>query len=81
MKKLKAQDGGDIGLSGSVEVVKSLLRAGLLDRLLIQVYPVILGSDGGKHIYSELDTIDLTLTNVTVLDDQVVLLEYELARR
>jgi dihydrofolate reductase len=79
--KLKAQDGGEIGLSGSVEVVKSLLRAGLLDRLLVQVYPVILGSDGGKHIYSELDTINLSLANATVLDDQVVLLDYEPANR
>jgi dihydrofolate reductase len=77
IKRLKAEEGGDIGLSGSVEVLKSLLRTGELDRLLIQVYPVILGSDGGKHIYSELDTIDLTLVDTTVLDGQVVLLTYE----
>jgi hypothetical protein len=31
----------------------------------------------GKHIYSELDTIDLTLIDTTVLDGQVVLLTYE----
>jgi hypothetical protein len=48
-----------------------------LDRHLIQVYPVILGSDGGKHIYSELDTIDLTLVDTTVRDGQVVLLTCE----
>jgi hypothetical protein len=54
-----------------------LLRAGQLDRLLVQVYPVILGSDGGKHIYSELDTIDLTLVDTTVLDGQVVPLTCE----
>jgi riboflavin biosynthesis pyrimidine reductase len=41
-------EGGDIGLSGSVEVLKSLLRTGELDHLLLQVYPVILGSDGGS---------------------------------
>jgi dihydrofolate reductase len=40
--RLKRQPGKDIGIWGSVALVRSLLRLGLLDRLHLQVYPVVL---------------------------------------
>lgn len=40
---LKSEPGGDIGMSGSVSVVRQLLEAGLLDELHLLVHPVALG--------------------------------------
>jgi dihydrofolate reductase len=77
--KLKQQPGGDIGIGGSVELVRSLLKLGLLDRLRLQVYPVALGATGTKPVFEGLDRTSLTLVDSTVLDGQVVLLDYRAA--
>lgn len=75
--KLKQQPGKDIGIGGSVELVRSLLRLGLLDRLQLQVYPVALGTTGTKPIFEGFDRTSLTLVDSRVLDGQVVLLDYQ----
>jgi dihydrofolate reductase len=49
--KLKQQEGGDIGVTGSATLVQSLLREGLLDELHLLVHPITLGS--GKRILDE----------------------------
>jgi len=43
VKELKAGEGGTIGLSGSVSVVRQLLRAGLLDELHLFIHPIAVG--------------------------------------
>ncbi|GAA5069357.1 dihydrofolate reductase family protein [Nocardia callitridis] len=53
---LKAEQGGDIGMSGSVSVVRQLLVAGLLDELHLLVHPIVVGKgdrlfrDGSEEI-------------------------------
>jgi len=49
--KLKESDGGPILVAGSCSLVQALLRAGLVDQLNLQVFPLILGS--GKRIFPE----------------------------
>jgi dihydrofolate reductase len=49
--KLKRQQGKDITVLGSGELVRSLLRGGLLDELTLMVHPVILG--GGRRLFEE----------------------------
>jgi dihydrofolate reductase len=49
--ELKASDGGPILVAGSRTLVHSLLDAGLVDELNLQVFPVILGS--GIRVYPE----------------------------
>ncbi|GAA2056111.1 dihydrofolate reductase family protein [Catenulispora yoronensis] len=44
VKELKAEEGGTIGLSGSVSVVRQLMRAGLLDELHLYIHPVAVGN-------------------------------------
>lgn len=39
---LKNEPGGDIGMSGSVSVVRQLLAAGLLDELHLLVHPIVI---------------------------------------
>lgn len=43
VKDLKQSEGGPIGLSGSVSVVRQLLHAGLLDELHLYIHPVAVG--------------------------------------
>ena len=43
VRELKAGEGGPIAISGSVSVVRQLLRAGLLDELHLFVHPIAIG--------------------------------------
>ena len=51
--KLKRRPGKDITTIGSAALVRSLLRAGLLDELRLMVHPVVLGN--GKRLFEEGD--------------------------
>jgi dihydrofolate reductase len=76
---LKQQPGKNIGLSGSSVLVSWLLRHGLLDRLDLLVFPVVLGS--GKRLFSEPDgQVPLTLTGSEAFSTGVVQLTYTPAR-
>jgi dihydrofolate reductase len=77
--KLKQRPGKDIGIWGSVALVRSLLQLGLLDHLRLQVYPVALGTTGTKPVFEGFDRTTLELMNSRVLDGQVVLLDYHTA--
>ncbi len=46
---LKAQH-GDVHVIGSLGLVQSLLRLGLVDRMVLWVYPLLLGS--GKRVFA-----------------------------
>ncbi len=48
---LKEGDGGDIGIHGSIELARSLLRAGLVDELRLVVAPVVVGE--GRRVLGE----------------------------
>ncbi len=48
---LKREDGGDVHVIGSTQLVHSLVEQGLVDELRLVMYPVILG--GGKRIFSD----------------------------
>jgi dihydrofolate reductase len=78
VRDLKAQGGRDIGVAGSVELVRGLITLGLLDRLRLLVHPVILGDSGTTPIFGRGATVDLALAETAVLDGRVVLLEYGL---
>jgi len=47
---IKAQDGGDITMSGSATTVRWLLREGLLDELNLLVHPIVVG-DGMARLF------------------------------
>jgi len=48
VRTLKMQD---IGMTGSVTLVRSLLQAGLLDELALMIHPIVLGS--GKRLFDD----------------------------
>ena len=51
LRKVKQGDGPDLVIQGSSTLYPELLAAGLLDRLTLMIFPVVLGS--GKRIFGE----------------------------
>ena len=71
---LKAESDGDIGVGGA-NLATQLLKAGLLDELLLFIHPVILGS--GRPLFDgDVGQLDLDLLENTTYDDGVVLHRY-----
>ena len=56
---LKNEPGGNIGVSGSVSVVRQLLAAGLLDELHLLVHPIAVRK--GMRLFDEGETMPLKL--------------------
>ena len=53
--QLKQQQGKNIGVHGSLTLVRSLLERNLLDELVLVVYPIFVG--GGRHLLKEGDRL------------------------
>ncbi|WBP92868.1 dihydrofolate reductase family protein [Mycolicibacterium neoaurum] len=70
VRELKAQPGGDIGIAGSVSVVRELLAAGLLDELHLLVHPVVVGT--GARLFRDADALPLKLLSSTAFRTGVV---------
>jgi dihydrofolate reductase len=72
---LKNEPGGDIGMSGSVSVVRQLLDAGLLDELHLLVHPIAVRK--GLRLFDESDTtMPLTLIKSETFKTGVLYLVY-----
>jgi len=69
--ELKRQPGGGILVTGSISLVRTLLRAGLVDELSLLVHPIVVGSgqrlfeDDGPRIPLELVDCKTFSTGVT----------------
>jgi dihydrofolate reductase len=75
---LKQQPGRNLTITGSATLVRSVLRAGLLDELHLLVCPVVLGA--GKRLFDAQDgRIPLTLTDSETFPTGVVHLAYRSA--
>jgi len=71
---LKNEPGGDIGISGSVSVVRQLLAAGLLDELHLLVHPIVVGK--GMRLFDEGQSVPLKLLSSQTFETGVVYLVY-----
>ena len=76
IKALKQRDGDPLRCIGSIRLVKSLMKIGLVDRLRLMVFPLILGEEGKELIYADYPRLPLELVKTTVLDSRLILLEY-----
>lgn len=73
--RLKRQPGKNITVVGSGVLVRSLLRDGLLDEIVLSVIPVVLG--GGKRLFEDgADRQGLTLVESKTFGTGVVSLTY-----
>jgi len=61
---------------GSLTLCRSLLKAGLVDRFRVVVFPVITGSTGRDRIYDGYPDVSLEMTSSRTFDGRLQLLEY-----
>jgi dihydrofolate reductase len=78
VRKLKGKKGKGIVIFGGGELAKSLFEADLIDEVVLNVQPVILGS--GVLLFHQMKRqIDLELLDVKRLKDGCVVLSYHVA--
>ena len=76
VRALKQTDGRDLLIQGSSTIYPELLAAGLIDRLVVMVFPVILGE--GKSIFDGSHAAGaLKLAQHAISDKGVAFLSYE----
>lgn len=61
---------------GSVTLCRALLKAGLVDRFRVGIFPVITGSTGKDRIYEGYPDVALHLVQSRTFDGRIQLLEY-----
>jgi len=78
VKKLKSEDGPDLHVWGSGNLIQTLLKHDLVDELWLKIFPVTLGS--GKRLFAE-GTIPsaFNLTDCKVSPLGVIVANYERA--
>jgi dihydrofolate reductase len=76
VKRMKEEDSGLLSTLGSLSLARSLLRAGLVDRFRIGVFPVITGATGAERIYDGYPDVALDLTSSRTFDGRILMLEY-----
>jgi dihydrofolate reductase len=73
---IKAQDGGDIAMSGSPTTVRWLLREGLLDELNLLVHPIAVGGGLARLFAADEPSIPLELLRAETFKSGVLNLSY-----
>ena len=76
IRALKRQRGDPLRSIGSISLVRSMMQLGLVGRLRLMIFPIILGSVGREPIYSGYELAHLELMDTKVLDSRLMLLEY-----
>jgi dihydrofolate reductase len=80
IRKLKAQPGGNLGITGSGDLIRSLMQHDLIDQFDLLVCPVVLGQ--GKHLFGEADAMKcFKLVSAIPYNTGAVMLSYELDRK
>lgn len=73
---LKKQSGNDIGVLGSGHLVQSLMRNKLIDRYVLMIHPLVLGS--GRRLFADGGPlVNLRLVDSVVTTTGVVIASYE----
>jgi dihydrofolate reductase len=74
----RMKDTGTVSMRtiGSLMLCRSLLRAGLVDRFRVVVFPVITGSTGKDRIYDGYPDVSLNMVSNRTFDGRLQLLEY-----
>lgn len=71
------QDDRPLRTVGSLRLCRSLLDAGVVDRLRVVVFPVVTGATGQDRIFDGYPDVALDLVDHRLFDGRLQLLEYE----
>jgi dihydrofolate reductase len=78
VEELKRADGGDIGVHGSIDLARSLLRVGLVDELRLVVAPTVAGR--GRRLFEGVELTRLDLLRSTTTPSGALLVDYAVRR-
>jgi len=76
VREMKDRGSKSMRTIGSLTLCRSLLRAGLVDRFRVVVFPVITGSSGRERIYDGYPDVALEMISSRTFDGRIQLLEY-----
>lgn len=76
IRKMKQQQGKDLLIVGSADIVQQFTNLGLIDEYHLLVHPVVLGS--GKPLFKDIrDRVNLKFLKTKTFSSGVVLLQYQ----
>ena len=76
VRSMKDEGSGVLSTIGSLTLCRSLLKAGLVDRFRVVMFPVITGATGAERIYDGYPDVALELISSRTFDGRIQLLEY-----
>ncbi len=76
VRAMKDDGSGRISTIGSLSLARSLLRAGLVDRFRVVMFPVITGATGAERIYDGYPDVALDMIDHRTFDGRTQLVEY-----
>lgn len=74
--RLKSDGDLPIRTMGSLSVARQLLDAGLVERLRLMTFPLLVGRSGREPFFAGVSSADLEPVGHRALDDRVLLIEY-----
>jgi dihydrofolate reductase len=81
ISNLKRESAVPLRTIGSMALVSSMMKLGLVDLLRVTIFPVTLGPDGKEPIYAGFPRGEYELASSRVLDSRLVMLEYRPASK
>jgi dihydrofolate reductase len=76
VRAMKKERSGILSTLGSVSLSRSLLRAGIVDRFRVVMFPVITGATGAERIYDGYPDVALDMISSRTFDGRIQLVEY-----
>src|SRR5262252_6010028 len=76
LREMKDKGSKSLRTIGSLTLCRSLLKAGLVDRFRVVVFPVITGNSGRERIYDGYPDVALDMIGSRTFDSRIQLLEY-----
>lgn len=76
VSRLKGDSDVPLRTMGSLSVARQLLSAGLVDRLRLMTFPLLVGASGREAVFADATSADLELVDHRALDGRVLLVEY-----
>ncbi len=76
VRAMKESDSTLLSTIGSLSLCRALLRAGLVDRFRVVMFPVITGATGEERIYDGYPDVALEMTDHRTFDGRTQMVEY-----
>ncbi len=76
VRAMKEEGPGILSTLGSISLSRSLLRAGIVDRFRVVMFPVITGATGAERIYDGYPDVALDMIDHRTFDGRIQLVEY-----